>query len=385
MVQTGAEARSLSLASTTRIVVFVADLSPTGVTRNAYLLAEALGVDHEVELIACGGGAMTGTMSATILVDSPRFLRIDAARAAWRLRRRLIRRAPALVISVGIRGHAVLVAALSGLREPRRIYRISNDLGHAGTRRGVNALSSAAQTAAVIADANRLVLVSHRLLDDPRLARAAARGRVTVIENGVDVDEVRRRAAEPADPNLYPAGDLKFVLGIGSLYPQKNFPMLIAAVAAANAVRPLGLVILGVGSDAARTELLRLAAEAGIADRFLLPGYAANPFSVMTRAAAFALPSFWEGASNALLEALAIGVPIIASPGAGNAATVLGNGEFGLLADPRDVAAWTSAVLSQTGPEPLRPGNRADHYRLSETLAAWRALVTRELAAPDRR
>jgi len=367
-----------------RIAIFVYNLAATGVVRNAHRLADALAEDHEVELIAQRGGVMTGSRPVTLLGDPARLGLTELTRSALRLRRHLSRHPPAVAISAGMRGHAQLVAATAGRRGPKRIFRISNDIDHAGTRRGLAAVANRLQTAAVIAAADRLVLVSRHLLDDPRLARAADQGRVTIIENGVDIARARARAAEPLDTAiaLPPA---PFVLAVGSLYPQKNYPLLIDAVAVANRTRPLHLVILGQGSDAARAALLDRAASAGIGDRMWLPGFAANPFAAMARAAVFALPSLWEGASNALLEALAVGTPVVASPMAGNAAAVIGDGHYGLLADPRDADDWAAALLRQAGPEPVRPGDRAAAYGLANGLAAWRALVAEVLAEPSSR
>ena len=281
----------------------------------------------------------------------------------------------------------MMVAATAGLSEPRRIYRISNDLAHGrsgATRSGLAKLANDLQTAAVVGDATRLVLVSGHLLADPRLARVAALGKAVVIENGVDVDGIRARSLEPCEHPFAAPGAPPFVIAVGRMVAQKNFALLVEAVAIANRTTPLNLVILGGGSAAARAALQAKAALLGIGERLALPGYVANPFAFIARARVFALPSWWEGASNVLLEALAVGTPVVASPTAGNAVTVLDSvgdegGPYGLLADPADPAAWAAALLAQAGLDAVTPGDRADDYRLSDTLAAWVALVGAEL------
>ncbi len=376
-------------AAPAKIAIFVFDLSATGVVRNALALAAALATDHDVEIVTCRLGDMArgaAGVPVTVLGDGGRIGPGALLSLARALRAHVVATRPALTISAGNRGHPLFLAALKGLRGFRRIYRFSNDIDHARGGRGkgtLTRLGDAAQLALLAGDADRIVLVSSHLLGDPRLAAAAARGQAVVIENGVDVDRIRARAAAPCPHPFAAPGMPPFVLAMGRFAEQKNFPTLIDAVALANGTRPLNLIILGGGSEAAREALLAQAYERGLATHFDLPGVVDNPFPWAVRAGVFALPSWWEGASNALLEALACGTPIVASARAGNAASVLDDGRYGLIADPGDAGAWAAALLRQTGPVERRvlPGDRADAYRLDRTLAAWRALIDAELAA----
>ena len=368
-----------------RIAIFVFDLSATGVARNAFALANALAGDHEVELITCRSGVMhEHGVPVTTLGGGERIGPFALIGLGRRLRARIVDTQPQLVISAGNRGHPLFLAALKRLTGLRRIYRFSNDIDHArGSRgKGVPArVGDDVQIAALLGDADRIVLVSAHLLGDARLARAQASGQAVVIENGVDVDRIRARAASPCPHPFAAAGADPFVLAMGRLVPQKNLETLVDAVARANRTRPLNLILLGGGTDAAHGALAARAKMHGIADRVALPGVTDNPFAWLVRAAVFALPSWWEGASNSLLEALACGTPVVASATAGNAAAVLDNERHGLIADPCDVAAWSAALLRQTGPAKGRvlPGDRAKAYRLDRTLERWRSLVAAEL------
>ena len=370
------------------IAIFVFDLSATGVVRNALALAGALARDHAVTVVACRGGAMAQLPPGVRLVDLGGGARIGAAALpglGLALRRHIALTRPPVAISAGNRGHPLFLAALKGLRGVRRIYRFSNDIDHArgATSKGaLTRLGDAAQLALLTADADRIVLVSAHLLGDPRLAATHARGQAVVIENGVDVDRIRARAAAPCPHRFAAPGAPPFVLGIGRLSEQKNFATLIDAVGLARATRPLNLLILGDGPQ--RDALVARAAAAGLGDAFDLPGVVDNPFAFLVRAGTFALPSWWEGASNVLLEALACGTPIVASATAGNACAVLGEGRYGVIAEPGDAHAWAAALLRQTGGDRVLPGDRADAYRLDDTLAAWRALVAGELSVASR-
>ena len=379
-------------APAAKIAIFVFDLSATGVVRNALALAGALAEAHEVEIVTCRLGDMArgaAGVPVTVLGDGGRIGPLALLRLARALRRHVVATRPVLAISAGNRGHPLFLAALKGLRGFRRIYRFSNDIDHARGGRGkgwLTRLGDAAQLALLAGDADRIVLVSSHLLGDPRLAAAAARGQAVVIENGVDVDRIRARTAASCPHPFAASGAPPFVLAMGRFAEQKNFPTLIDAVALANETRALNLVILGGGTDTARNALLAQARARGLSDRFILPGVVDNPFPWLVRAGVFALPSWWEGASNALLEAMACGTPVVASARAGNAASVLDGERYGLIADPGDVGAWAAALLRQTGAAVGRvlPGDRAEAYRLERTLDAWRALVAAELKLVSR-
>jgi len=101
-------------------------------------------------------------------------------------------------------------------------------------------------------------------------------------------------------------------------------------------------------------------------------------FAWLARADLFALVSHWEGSSTALLEAMAVGLPVVASRQAGDAASVLGEGRFGALVDADDPRSIAEGMLCQLGEDAVRPGSRVDEFRLEQTheryLEIFRAL-----------
>ncbi len=359
------------------VAVFVLDLSATGVARNAVFIADALSNDRAVTLLTCRnaglfrGPAMLAGVPVVALTRGGKLSIRQLLLAAWRLRRWAKTNRPVTLISAGNRGHPLFLPALAGLSGVTRIYRFSNDIDHRCSGRGpgvVAGLFNAVQLAALRWSADRIVAVAPGLATDARLGHA-----VTLIPNGVDTARVRAKAAAPCQHPFANDGGPPFVLGIGRLTVQKNFAVLIEAIARTTDLR---LIILGEGPQ--RVELEALAEALGVTARVSLAGIADNPFPHLVRAAAFALPSWWEGAANTLLEALACGTPVVASPTAGNAVDVLGWEQYGLLADPGDAGAWAAALIRQNGPRRVRPSDRANAFRLDDTLAAWRALVAEE-------
>jgi len=76
-----------------------------------------------------------------------------------------------------------------------------------------------------------------------------------------------------------------------------------------------------------------------------------------------------------LLEAVACGVPIVASRTAGSAAEIIGDDRYGLLVDPGDAEEMAAAILKQIGADAVLPRDRARDYDRKATLAAYANLV----------
>jgi glycosyltransferase involved in cell wall biosynthesis len=347
------------------IIIYVHDLRSSGVVRDAMMLADHCAGRHDTTLVAGHGEgffreeAGRGRHRLAILKDRPSSAasRITAAQP---LRRWLRWQPPGVLLSMGNHGHATAYLACRGLGHVGRIYRISNEVTRGDGVRGALRMHWMER---LIADAARIAIVGATLRRAPMLARAIERGHAVEILSGVDVDQACALARVPS-PHPWFAEDVPVILGIGRLRPQKNFDLLIEAVGAARAERRLRLAILGGGTGDERARLEQCAARVGLGEDLLLAGESANVFAWAARAGAFVLPSRWEGSSVALLEAMAVGVPVIASRLAGDAAQVLGEGRHGLLVGGEDSTELARAILVQLSDYAVRPGDRARAYGL---------------------
>ena len=137
-------------------------------------------------------------------------------------------------------------------------------------------------------------------------------------------------------------GGTTSVLGIGRLTRQKDFPTLIRAFAVVRRQRPLRLIILGEGRD--RAALEQLAAREGVGADVALPGFQANPYAWLARARLFVLSSAWEGSPNALTEAMALGVQVVATDCRSGPRELLDAGRYGQLVPVGDAEALAGAM-----------------------------------------
>lgn len=169
------------------------------------------------------------------------------------------------------------------------------------------------------------------------------------------------------------------LLAVGRLAPQKRFDRLIDALAAqTEALDGWHLVLVGEGP--LRPELERRAQTTGIAGRVHLSGRTAQVGAWYARAAAFALVSDFEGFPNALMEAMAHGLPVVTTDCPTGPADLVTHDRNGLLVPLGDQQALQAALVRLAADPALRArlGAKArevaDAYSLPMIAAQWEAL-----------
>ena len=176
------------------------------------------------------------------------------------------------------------------------------------------------------------------------------RGRVQVVPSPVLGATLAVRAAQPAREVHWPDDGVPTVLAIGELCARKDFATLLHAFARVRATRPCRLVILGEGRQ--RAPLTALAARLGIAPDLQLPGFVANPYPHLSRAALFVLSSRCEGMPVALIEALACGIPTVSTDCPSGPRELLRDGRIGPLVPVGDVGALAAAMAATLNAPP---------------------------------
>jgi glycosyltransferase involved in cell wall biosynthesis len=167
-----------------------------------------------------------------------------------------------------------------------------------------------------LARAAGLVCISPQIAQEARAA-GLPEARLLRIPNGVDL--ARFVDATPAE--LPGPADAERVLFVGALRREKRIPDLVRAFAPVARARPRARLVLA-GDGPEESKVRETARELGLADRVDLLGRRSDVPSLLRRADAFVLTSESEGLSNALLEAMAAGAPIVATDIEGNRAVV---------------------------------------------------------------
>jgi glycosyltransferase involved in cell wall biosynthesis len=169
---------------------------------------------------------------------------------------------------------------------------------------------------------DRIVCQSRDMQQDLVTTFGLPAEKTCVIHNPIAIDRVRKLAGETQSaglPDHRSDKALRFVTA-GRLVFQKGFDLLLEAVALCRDL-PIELTILGDGP--LRDDLSGQAARLGIAEQVRFVGYQENPYAWFAAADAFVVSSRFEGLSNVMLEALACGTPLIATPAPGGTLEVL--------------------------------------------------------------
>lgn len=165
---------------------------------------------------------------------------------------------------------------------------------------------------------------------------------VYVIQNGVDADnwclDPKERTRMRDELNV---GRGRLIVAVGRLVPQKGFSYLLRALSAVTVDIPWQAVIVGSGPlyEALGKEIGDLQLQRQVR----LLGERRDVLSLLSAADLFVLPSLWEGMPNAVLEAAACGLPIVATNVDGTP-EILTDGENGLLVNPFQVEPLAVAI-----------------------------------------
>jgi len=196
-----------------------------------------------------------------------------------------------------------------------------------------------------------------------------------VIYNPVVTPELFEKANETVDHPWFATGEPPVILGVGRLNVQKDFPSLIRAFALVRKRLPVRLMILGEGEE--RPQLEALIRELGLSAEVALPGFVSNPYAFMSKAAVFVLSSAYEGLPTVLIEAMAVGTPVVSTDCPSGPREILEFDKYGSLVPVGDVKAIADAILTMlkypTDTEALR--QRAQSFSLETAVDRYLQLI----------
>ncbi len=216
----------------------------------------------------------------------------------------------------------------------------------------------------VYRNADGVIAVSNGVRDDLVQTIGLRDVEVTRIYSGSIGAHVFTRAEEPVEHPWLLDKKLPVLLSVGRLVPQKDYPTLLRAFALVRKTVNARLIILGEGRD--RKALEALADELQVRKHIDLPGFAENPYAYMSRADLFVLSSRWEGLVNVVIEAMAVGAPIVSTDCPSGPAEILAHGRYGMLVPTKDHRGLADAILATLRGD----GPRFDHDEATRPFRA---------------
>jgi glycosyltransferase involved in cell wall biosynthesis len=228
---------------------------------------------------------------------------------------------------------------------------------------------------------DRFVALTQTIVEE-LTAAGVPREKITELGNGVETDQIPAKSE-------YALHHLPRLIFVGRLHEQKGLDILLQAVQRLAAVSPPIGVCLQIVGDGPLLEALReQAARLNITDRVNFTGQVPHVIGCLQQADIFVLPSRAEGISNALLEAMACGLPVVVSNIPGNS-HVIQHDQNGLLfkAEDADSLAQALTTLLQQPNLRKRLGRAArrtveDHFSLNyvagQYIEVYRDMLSEE-------
>lgn len=222
--------------------------------------------------------------------------------------------------------------------------------------------------------ADKIICQSSAMADDLARKLGLESSQLAVLPNPVDVDGIRDVVAQTE--NVW-TGSGPHVVAVGRLSPEKGFDLLLEALSSIEQSFPaIKLVIAGTGPEEAalKSQCRRLGLDSAV--RFA--GQLNRPATLFNGASAFVLPSRHEGMPNALLEAAAAGLALVATPASGGLVNLLREQPGVWLT--ADISAMSLASSLLQALHALKPGERFAHdfiepFRLDRAVHAYEELI----------
>lgn len=199
----------------------------------------------------------------------------------------------------------------------------------------------------------RLIAVSPTQRDIARRSRVCRPEKLLVIENGVNVQECAPETDQNAVRAELGVEPQELLIGmVGRLAPQKGCEHFVRAAQQVAERYPQARFVL-VGDGPLRPEIERLIERLGLRARFQLLGFRQDVHRIYAALDLFVLSSLWEGMPYAVLEAMAAGLPVVATDVPGTRDAII-DGATGLLAQIEDEADIAAKLMHLLADDKLR-------------------------------
>ena len=233
--------------------------------------------------------------------------------------------------------------------------------------------------------AEKIIFPSRDMADKIVKSYGIEKQKMNIIHNPVDIAMITERAQERIEDPVYQAKN-NIIISIGRLGKEKGFAYLIRAISllSKNDI-DCKLVILGEGAE--ENNLYNLSKELNIEDRVRFLGFRSNPYKYLARSKIFVLSSLYEGFPNVLLEAMALGVPSIATRCPTGPEEIITDEVNGLLIPQADEKALANAIKKLLLDKDLRERlseaarKRAEDFRVEKIIMQYEDVIDNVCAA----
>lgn len=190
--------------------------------------------------------------------------------------------------------------------------------------------------------ANAIICVSKGIADD--LLKIINRPpKIKVIYNPVLDDKIYELSGQQVSHLWFSDSKIPIIIAAGRLVRIKGYPFLLKAFSLIIQSRSARLVILGSGPE--KFFLVNLAAKLGVSEKVDFLGFQKNPYKYIKSSSVFVLSSIQEGFGNVIVEAMALGVPVVSTDCPTGPSEIIQNGKNGLLVPPKDYKAMAKAII----------------------------------------
>lgn len=193
-----------------------------------------------------------------------------------------------------------------------------------------------------LADFDHVIVVSNDLKNKVLQCYGVEQKRVSVIPNGIDRTKFYRMNSSEAIKRCGLESDKKYILTVSRFSKEKGLEHLLLAF---KKMKSTGTDLIIIGDGPLKSVLITMCATLGIEDRvhFIGPVGHIDLCNWYNAANVFCLPSLWEGCPNVVIEALACGVPVVAT-NVGGIPDLIPGSDYGTLVPPGDSDALSLAL-----------------------------------------
>ena len=307
--------------------------------------------------------------------------------SAWRLRSVIRRGRYDVVHSHASHAHSIAFMACAALARDERPFQVVSrrvDFAVATNRLSGMKYRHGADVYLAISNGVRDVLIESGIEGE----------RIRLVPSGIELEKFERVRDNGYVKEEFRIGEDTLVVGnVAALAPHKSQRDFIGAAKILAGEFPKTLFLI-VGEGKLRTELEAQISEAGLGRRVILTGFREDPLEILSTFTCFVLSSYLEGLGTSVMDAQAMGVPVVATR-TGGVPDIVEDGVTGLLVPPRDPEALAGAIarllrapyLRQQLAKTALVESRGYDYRqtVDKTLDAYHELVSSPGGGPNRR